>query len=112
MNSYHYTTTTPETLEAFRNRPCSLPFFDQNYRPPTPEEIHNLRKLMGLSQANLARVLGVSFNEKGSNTVRKWETAEGKENHRPIVYATWRLMLAVAGIIEPTKDMEKLKEIR
>jgi len=111
MTNLQYTTTTPETLEAFRNRPCSLPHYNADFRAPTPEEVQSLRRCLGLSQTKLARLVGVQWNAKGSNTVRKWETKQDSDSHRPISYSTWRLMLAFGGVIDPMKDKTGLYEL-
>ncbi|OES24496.1 hypothetical protein BFV94_4406 [Alteromonas macleodii] len=78
---------------------------------PSPEEVRALRNSMGLSQTKMAQLVGVSWNKKGSNTIRKWETPVGEENHRSISYGVWRLMLAIAGIVDPQDDVVKVREL-
>ena len=89
---------SPLTIEAFKNRPCGLGIEHPDFIQPTPQEIRALRKLMGFSQVQLAKLTGVSWNTKGASSVRKWETLEGKES-KPISIARWQLMLIKAGIV-------------
>jgi len=90
----------PETLEAFRNHPSALLSTDPNFRLPTPEEIKRLRQLAGWSQVQAAKLVGVAFDpKKGSTSIRRWERAEDKPDHRLISYAAWRLMLIYASVV-------------
>lgn len=99
-NRIIYSTSEPLTILAFQNRPCSLKRTDPNFVQPSPADVKNLRKLLGLSQVALAKFLGVTYNPtKGSTTVRKWETQEDKKEHRPINYAAWRLLLVAANVV-------------
>lgn len=88
----------PLTIGAFKNRGCGLGIEHPDFIHPTPEEVKSLRKLIGLSQVELAKLTGVSWNHKGSSSVRKWETVEGKEK-RNISPSAWQLMLIKAGLI-------------
>ena len=45
----------------------------------TPQELKSARKRLGLTQAELARLLGVE-----PQTVRRYETAEHHSTHRPV----------------------------
>lgn len=91
----------PQSLEALRNRPCALPFYDPEYEPPTPGEVNALIKLVGWSQNQAAKIVGVTFNpKKGSTTIRKWRTRIESMEHRAIPYAAWRLMLVTAGQVK------------
>ncbi|MCF2909975.1 helix-turn-helix domain-containing protein [Pseudoalteromonas sp. DL2-H2.2] len=91
----------PETIEGFANLPSARRFDSGEYEPPTPEQIKALRQLLGYSQNDLAKLVGVTWNaKKGSTAVRKWETAEGKSEHRTISYAQWRGMLVTAGVVD------------
>lgn len=108
-----YNNSEPNTLEAFRNRPCVRVKDDPEFIPPTPQEIKILRNLMGLSQRGMARFLGVkSTKDKGSPTIRKWETKEGSSEHRPMNYSAWRLMLIGAGVINSDMVMLEINEYR
>lgn len=103
QTSPQYATSLPLTVEAFRNRACARPCYDEGYVPPTPDEVKQLRTLLGLSQRQLARFLGANYTqEKGSPTVRKWETALDKASHRQIGHNAWQMMLVAAGVITPT----------
>jgi DNA-binding transcriptional regulator YiaG len=88
----------PLTIEAFKNRNCGLGIEHPDFIHPTPQEVKALRKLIGFSQVDLARLTGVSWTEKGASSVRKWETLEGKES-RVISRAAWQLMLIKAGLV-------------
>ena len=90
----------PISLEAFRNRPCALPFGNPAYMPPTPQEVDRLIKLVGWSQSGVARLVGVTYNaKKGSSTIRKWRASIEKDDYREIPYSAWRLMLLYAGVV-------------
>ena len=101
-----YGSATAVTVEAFRNRPCSLPKTHPNYLPPTPEEIKSLRNLLGFPQARLGDLLGKSYNLKGCKAVRRWETHTESKEHNPIDYCAWQLMLLSAGIISIDERIE------
>ncbi|MGF1804335.1 hypothetical protein L4C31_03685 [Aliivibrio sifiae] len=94
-----YITATPVTVEAFRNRPCSLPITDQNYVPPTPEEVRALRQLLGFTQSRIGALVGRAYNEKGCKAVRRWENNIESKEYRPINYSAWQLMLLAAEVI-------------
>ncbi|TMP46608.1 DNA repair protein, partial [Pseudoalteromonas sp. S1650] len=51
------------------------------------------------SQTDVAKIVGVSWNHKGSTVVRKWETATDKPEHRKISYSAWRGLLCRAGVV-------------
>lgn len=87
------------TLSAFKGLPSSLKFITGEYIPPTPTQIKALRHIMGWSQTDVAKLVGVSFNHKGSTAVRKWETATDKKEHNKISYSAWRGMLLAAGVV-------------
>jgi DNA-binding transcriptional regulator YiaG len=89
----------PLTLAAFKNRASGLGIEHPDFSPPSAEEVKALRKLIGLSQVGLAKLTGVSWNEKGSSAVRKWETISGKES-RSISAAAWQLLLIRAGLVK------------
>ena len=100
-----------QTLAAFAALPCALPYTDERYRPPTPEQVAALIRLAGWSQNDVARLAGVGFNpEKGSPTVRKWRAPPESTAHRPISYAAWRLLLIYAGVVvDPAQDVQALR---
>lgn len=103
--------TTPQTLQAFRNRPCSLPFWDPAYKPPEPEEVDALIKAAGWSQRIAAMIVGVDFSEKGSTTIRKWRTPRAKSEHRQIPYSAWRLFLEYAGVVTVEDGLRTLDRL-
>ncbi len=90
----------PSSLDAFKNLPCALPFWHQDYIPPEPGEVAALTELAGWSQNEAAKLVGVKFDpRKGSTTIRKWKTEKGSKEHRDIPYSAWRLMLLYAGVV-------------
>jgi hypothetical protein len=105
----------PQTLEAFRNRACTLPYSHPHYEPPSTEEVGQLIKLAGWSQNDCAKITGVSYNDKkGSSTVRRWKTSS-PNNHRDIPYSAWRLLLLHADIVtvdDANKELSFYKNLR
>jgi DNA-binding XRE family transcriptional regulator len=100
-NTIYNVTSDPTTIEGFANRPCANSFASGNYQPPTLAELRALRKFMSWSQNDVAKIVGVSFNpDKGSTTVRRWETASDKKDSREIPYAAWRLLLLHAKVVK------------
>jgi DNA-binding transcriptional regulator YiaG len=99
INSIYIVNGECNSLESFKKNKCALNIEDPDFEPPTPEQVKNLRELMGFSQVDLAKLTGVSWNaDKGSGAVRKWETKEGKEK-RSISKAAWQLMLIKSGLV-------------
>lgn len=95
-----YNEDTPLTsLSAFRGLPSSLKYDTGEYVPPTPAQIKSLRHLMGWSQTDVAKIVGVKYNAKGASAVRKWETAVGSKEHNQISYSAWRGLLIKAGVV-------------
>ncbi|WP_053979744.1 hypothetical protein [Marinagarivorans algicola] len=93
--------TALTTLEALASRPCALAFTHEHYQPPTQDEVRALIALMGWSQNDVAKMVGVNYNpKKGSATVRRWKAKEGDTHARAIPYAAWRLMLIYAGVVQ------------
>jgi hypothetical protein len=86
-------------LDDLRLLPCVLPYANPGYQRPTPGEVDALIKAVGWSQAEVAKIVGVSYNpEKGSTTVRKWRAPLHSTEYREIPYSAWRLLLIHAGI--------------
>ena len=54
----------------------------------TRDEVHNIRRRLGYSQAGLARVLGL----KGAVSVRRFEMPDAAHDHRDISGVISRLM--------------------
>lgn len=99
----------PMNLESFARLPCALPFIDERYQPPTPEEVAQLINLAGWSQNEAAKLAGVSWDTKrGSSTIRKWKSAKGEKEHREIPFSAWRLLLVYAGVVDPADDLEAI----
>ena len=109
-----YGASTALTVEAFKNRACSLPKSDPRYLPPTPEEIKSLRNLLGFPQARLGDLTGKTYSKKGCKAVRRWETSTENKEYNPIDYCAWQLMLLAAEVITITDRVEsslKYKDI-
>lgn len=95
-----YNTGTTISPQDLATRPCCLPYADPGYRPPTPEEVSALIKGMGWSQNDAAKICGANYNpDKGSTTVRRWQTPASAADSREIPYAAWRLLLINAGLV-------------
>jgi hypothetical protein len=74
-------------------RETLLPFYDERYRPPTPEEIREVLRLLAWTGSFAGSQLGVT-----GRTVRKWTGGEA-----PMPYSAWRLMLIYAGMAIDTE---------
>lgn len=97
MSSDH--SKIPTSIDDFKLLACSLDIADVDFVAPGPLEVKALRNLIGFSQTDLAKFVGVTYNiKKGSTTVRKWETVSGNEA-RPISLSAWKLMQIKAGLI-------------
>jgi len=97
---YQKNNDVPLSLDGFKGLPCALPVTDERYLPPTPEQVAQLINLAGWSQNDAAKLVGVSWDTKrGSSTIRKWKSAKGEKEHRPIPYSAWRLMLVLADVV-------------
>ena len=73
-----------------------LPFDDPAFVSPSHNDVRAVTQLYRLTGSALARVTGVT-----PRTVRKWMAPPGVENHAPMPYAAWRLLLIEAGIVKP-----------
>lgn len=99
----------PLSLEAFERLSCALPFTDERYRAPTPQEVAQLINLSGWSQNDTAKLVGVSWDTKrGSSTIRKWKSAKGEKEHREIPYSAWRLLLIYAGVVNSADALQAI----
>ena len=59
---------------------------DEGYKNPPPHVLKAVREKFNLTQVDVAKITGVSYNKKGSSTVSKWETDPSKKDHRQIPY--------------------------
>ena len=94
-----YGCATAVALEAFRDRPCSLPKTHPDYLPPTTQEVKSLRNLLGFPQAMLGDFWGKSYHLKDCKAARHWETTIESKEHNPIDHCALQLMLLAAGVI-------------
>ena len=102
----------PASLDAFKGRPCVLPFSDPNYIPPTPGEIDQLIKLCEWSQNDTAKLVGITYNpKKGSSTIRKWRAKTTSDDYRAIPYSAWRLLLLYAGVVSVEAGLKAVDRV-
>jgi hypothetical protein len=73
-----------------------LPFHDPAFTAPSHNDVRAVTQRYSLTGSALARVTGVT-----PRTVRKWLAPPEVENHAPMPYAAWRLLLIEAGIVKP-----------
>jgi hypothetical protein len=107
-----YISAIPVTVEAFRNRPCSLPITNPNYVPPTPEEVRALRAILGFSQSRVGALIGRTYNKKGCASVRHWEANIESKDYQPMSYSAWKLMLLAAEVIFLDEIIEASEQYR
>lgn len=96
-------------INEFRGRACSLHWENPGYKPPTPEDFKDLKRLSGWSNTDMARLAGIHYTvEKGSPTIGRWRASPGSRNHQQIPYSVWRLLLIYAGVVDAVDDCEAL----
>lgn len=100
------------SLESFKNRPCTRPSSDPGFVYPTPEEVRELRALLGFSQVDLGLLANLSVDQDGCGTVRKWESSRDKNAHKEINYGVWRIMLYAAGLASVDDDLNSVKSAK
>lgn len=77
----------PATLRLFR---------DPAFVAPSYCDVRIITPRHELTGSAVARIMGVT-----PRTVRKWLAPPNAQNHSPIPYAAWRLLLIEMGIVEP-----------
>ena len=88
-------------LKFFKKQPYAQTFSSGDFLLPTPKEIREIRKFFSLTQVDVAKILGASWDlKRGSATVGKWESKVGTAEHRSMPYSAWRLLLLHVGIVE------------
>lgn len=88
-------------LAKFKRQPYAQTFNSGKFLKPTPNEIREVRVFFGLTQVDVAKVLGATWDlRRGSSTIGKWESKVGTAEHRSIPYSAWRLLLIHVGIVE------------
>ena len=65
-------------------------------KQPTPEDVRELRKLMGLTQEQAALLVSPA-KTKPYRTWQCYEAPVGTTGHRAIPLAAWELLLLLAG---------------
>ncbi len=78
------------------NERTLLLYHDPRYQPPTPTDVRNVIRHLGLTGSEVAARVGVS-----ADTVRKWQATPDSPSFKPIPYAPWRLLLIEAGLVLP-----------
>jgi len=84
---------TFEEVREFLDKKCCLE--NEFYEPPTPEDVKFARALGGVTQSDVAKLLKIS-----RVAVQKWEVPKGKNAHRRIPFASWRLLLIKLNIVK------------
>lgn len=97
---YNVKREKPLSKAQFRRLNCCRSFVDPKYFPPTASEIQMLFDIAEWSQNEAADILGVSGGLKGSTSIRRWKADPDSSSFRAIPYATWRLALFEAGIVQ------------
>lgn len=102
---------TPQTVEAFKGRPCTLNWSDPNYTPPTSAEVAALQRILGLKAKQVGALVGATYTRKGCNSVRRWKLPEEHHDKRYLSYARWRVMLFAAGIVTKKQLLDELNNL-
>jgi hypothetical protein len=71
-----------------------LPFYDPAFVAPTHLDVRAVTQRCELTGATVAQITGVT-----PRTVRKWLAPPEVENHAPMPYAAWRLLLIETGVV-------------
>ena len=95
-------------LIIFQREPFCRVSTDEEYDMPEGKDLRFLRKIFELTQVDVAKILGVQWNSKGSSTVSKWEVERNKFDHRQIPYSAWRLLLITLNVVA-VEDYEREK---
>lgn len=85
------------------NTEALFPAADVRYRPPTPEDVRAVLRVLGWTGKAAATTLGLG--KKGDRTVRRWTGGE-----RSIPYAAWRFMLLAAKLADIRDDRAAVSE--
>lgn len=67
---------------------CFLPY-DQGFTPPTPAEVREMIKRLGMTGSEVANLVGI----KSGRTVRKWQAENDVKNRNEIPYAAWQMLI-------------------
>ncbi len=100
------------SMKVFENRACIRPSSDPLFIFPTPDEVRELRALLGLSQRELGLLANLAVSEDGCGTVRKWESSRDKKAHKEVSYGVWRLMLYAAGLASINDDLKAMQRAK
>lgn len=90
--------TNPEyspSIHAGGLRPATLlPYTDDGYSEPTWEDVRALMRIAQLTGSGAGDLAGVSARK-----VRRWACPPDSNDHLPIPYAVWRLLLLETGLV-------------
>lgn len=113
MAEYSYENMVPQSLLAFKSRPCALHPYDERYVAPTHEEVAALYQLAGWTAKDVAAIAGIPYNEKARvcTTVSRWKTSPEKGG-RKISWSQWRDLLLFAGVISWTDHFLEIEQYR
>lgn len=76
-------------------RPATLlRYTDEGYSAPTWEDVRTLIGITGLSNSAMGDIAGISARK-----FRKWACSPESNDHLPIPYAVWRLLLLETGFV-------------
>jgi hypothetical protein len=78
------------------NPAAMLPFYDPAFVAPSYVDVRAVTQQYKLTGSTVARVTGVV-----PRTVRKWLAPPDADNHAPMPYAAWRLLLIETGLVKP-----------
>lgn len=98
------------TLNEMKGLACTFPICNEQYQPPTYDEINSLISGLGLSQRQVALITGARYNEKGSTIVRRWKAHPDNPDHRVMPYSAWRLLVEFAGLSDTDSTKQEFEK--
>lgn len=82
-------------------RETRLPYADQRFKPPTPEEVRNVLRRLGWTGSRAGLELGVT-----GRTIRKWTGGD-----QDVPYSAWRLLLLKAALAIEIEESELQRRV-
>lgn len=74
-------------------------YTDPAFQMPTPEDVRAVIQILDLTADQVAGIVGV----KDGRAVRRWLAPVTSKTHAQIDYATWRLLVLEAGLVQLQK---------
>lgn len=74
-------------------------YMDPAFQMPTPEDVRAVIQILDLTADQVAGIVGV----KDGRAVRRWLAPVTSKTHAQIDYATWRLLVLEAGLVQLQK---------